>query len=108
MAMALTRREKKRRHNPERKADPSMTVRSSVKMPLVLVRQEFCKSMRKRGQDKLNLSPTTKNETIPALDLKAQYASIRDEVLTAVNAVLDSQHSFLASSSVPWRGGCLS
>ena len=43
----------------------------------------------------MNLSPTTQTETIPALDLKAQYASIREEIHTAVNAVLDSQHFIL-------------
>jgi len=43
----------------------------------------------------LNLSSPTQNETIPALDLKAQYASIREEILAAVNAVLDSQHFIL-------------
>jgi dTDP-4-amino-4,6-dideoxygalactose transaminase len=43
----------------------------------------------------LNLSPTILSKSIPALDLKAQYASIREEVLTAVNAVLDSQHFIL-------------
>lgn len=43
----------------------------------------------------MNLSPTILSKSIPALDLKAQYASIREEVLTAVNAVLDSQHFIL-------------
>lgn len=38
---------------------------------------------------------TTLNEAIPALDLKAQYASIRTEVLAAVEAVLDAQHFIL-------------
>jgi len=35
------------------------------------------------------------NEAIPALDLKAQYASIREEIRAAVDAVLDSQHFIL-------------
>lgn len=34
-------------------------------------------------------------EPIPALDLKAQYASIREEVRAAVNAVLENQHFIL-------------
>jgi dTDP-4-amino-4,6-dideoxygalactose transaminase len=34
-------------------------------------------------------------EPIPALDLKAQYASIREEVRAAVGAVLDAQHFIL-------------
>jgi dTDP-4-amino-4,6-dideoxygalactose transaminase len=40
-------------------------------------------------------SSTVQNETIPALDLKAQYASIREEILTAVSAVLEAQHFIL-------------
>jgi dTDP-4-amino-4,6-dideoxygalactose transaminase len=35
------------------------------------------------------------SEAIPALDLKAQYASIREEIRIAVDAVLDSQHFIL-------------
>jgi dTDP-4-amino-4,6-dideoxygalactose transaminase len=38
---------------------------------------------------------TDAKEPIPALDLKAQYASIREEVRAAVNAVLDAQHFIL-------------
>lgn len=34
-------------------------------------------------------------EPIPALDLKAQYASIRQEILAAVNSVLEGQHFIL-------------
>ena len=34
---------------------------------------------------------------IPILDLKAQYASIRDEILAAINRVLDSQQFILGS-----------
>jgi dTDP-4-amino-4,6-dideoxygalactose transaminase len=34
-------------------------------------------------------------ETIPALDLKAQFASIRKEILAAVNSVLEDQHFIL-------------
>jgi len=43
----------------------------------------------------VNPSSIAQNETIPALDLKAQYASIREEILAAVSAVLDSQHFIL-------------
>lgn len=43
----------------------------------------------------MNPSSTVQNETIPALDLKAQYASIREEILAAVNAVLEAQHFIL-------------
>lgn len=42
--------------------------------------------------------PTVTNKTqsaIPMLDLKAQYASIRDEIRDAVDAVLESQHFIL-------------
>jgi dTDP-4-amino-4,6-dideoxygalactose transaminase len=35
------------------------------------------------------------SEAIPALDLKAQYASIREEIRAAVDAVLDNQHFIL-------------
>lgn len=35
--------------------------------------------------------------TIPALDLRAQYASIREEIQAAINAVLDSQIFILGS-----------
>jgi dTDP-4-amino-4,6-dideoxygalactose transaminase len=35
------------------------------------------------------------SEAIPALDLKAQYASIREEIRAAVDAVLDGQHFIL-------------
>jgi dTDP-4-amino-4,6-dideoxygalactose transaminase len=34
-------------------------------------------------------------ELIPTLDLKAQYESIRDEIKTAIDAVLESQHFIL-------------
>lgn len=35
------------------------------------------------------------SEVIPALDLKAQYVSIREEIRAAVDAVLDNQHFIL-------------
>ena len=38
---------------------------------------------------------TDVRESIPALDLKAQYASIREEVRAAVDAVLEGQHFIL-------------
>jgi len=37
----------------------------------------------------------TQQDTIPPLDLKAQYASIQGEITAAVNAVLESQHFIL-------------
>jgi dTDP-4-amino-4,6-dideoxygalactose transaminase len=43
----------------------------------------------------MNPSAAEVKELIPALDLKAQYASIREEVRAAVNAVLDAQHFIL-------------
>lgn len=40
-------------------------------------------------------SPMTQVASIPMLDLKAQYASIRDEIRAAIDSVLDSQHFIL-------------
>jgi dTDP-4-amino-4,6-dideoxygalactose transaminase len=42
-----------------------------------------------------NSGATNVAEPIPALDLKAQYATIREEILAATEAVLDAQHFIL-------------
>jgi len=39
--------------------------------------------------------PTSTHASIPTLDLKAQYATIRDEIRAAIDQVLDSQHFIL-------------
>jgi dTDP-4-amino-4,6-dideoxygalactose transaminase len=43
----------------------------------------------------MNTLVSRSSEPIPALDLKAQYASIREEIRAAVDAVLESQHFIL-------------
>ena len=40
----------------------------------------------------------TQPTTVPLLDLKAQYATIRDEIRAAVDAVLDSQLCILGKT----------
>jgi len=38
---------------------------------------------------------TTDRQPVPLLDLKAQYATIRDEVRAAIDRVVESQHFIL-------------
>lgn len=66
------------------------------------------------------MSPAPEAMVVPALDLKAQYASIRDEVERVVRAVFESQHFVLGPEvagleaelatycGVPYAVGCAS
>jgi dTDP-4-amino-4,6-dideoxygalactose transaminase len=51
-----------------------------------------------------NSIATNMAEPIPALDLKAQYVSIREEILAATEAVLDGQHFILGPEVKKFEG----
>lgn len=49
----------------------------------------------KHSESDLMTTAVAENVSVPLLDLKAQYATIRDEVRTALDRVADSQHFIL-------------
>ena len=52
-------------------------------------------SNRMRGREVTEKVANTQSDSIPPLDLKAQYSSIQTEIMTAINGVLESQQFIL-------------